>query len=149
MSAEPAIERILAFDFGERRIGLASGNRLSATASPLGVIACRDGDPDWNEIDRQVADWAPDALIVGQPPRGNERLLQRIENFVQSLGNRYKLRVYLVDESMSSRTAQSLLAARRRDGTRSKRVKRGDIDKLAACLIAQRWLDGPEADSDA
>jgi RNase H-fold protein (predicted Holliday junction resolvase) len=68
------------------------------------------------------------------------RLLEKIANFVQALEIRYKLPVYLVDESQTSQAAQAALTRERREGTRKKRVKRGDIDQLAACIIAQRWL---------
>jgi len=138
---------VIAFDYGERRIGVATGNRLTATATGLGVIACRDGVPHWEAVDRSVAEWAPAALIVGKPPTGNERLQRRIGNFVQALKNRYKLPVHLVDESLSSRAAEAELADRRRSGEKNTRVKRGDVDKLAACLIAQKWLADTDPDA--
>jgi len=142
-----AARLVLAFDFGERRIGVASGNRLTGTATPLGVVPCRDGQPDWHGIDRFVAEWAPQALVVGKPAHGNERLQKNIANFVQELEIRYKLRAWLVDESLSSHSAAAELRTKRHDGTRTRRVQRGDVDKLAACLIAQTWL--ADADPDA
>jgi putative Holliday junction resolvase len=131
---------IIAFDYGERRIGVATGNGLTATASPVGIVECRDGEPRWQEIDQIVAEWAPAAFVTGVPPQGSEHLHERISNFVQALENRYKLPVYLVDESLTSQAAEAALTKERREGTRKKRVKRGDIDQLAACIIAQRWL---------
>lgn len=141
MSAENQADIIVAFDFGERRIGVATANRLSGTASPIGTSRCRDGAPNWDEIDRIVSEWAPGACVIGRPPGGSERLLARLTNFVQAVRNRYKLPVYLVDESLTSKAAEAALARQRRDGSRRKRVRRGDIDPLAACLIAQSWLD--------
>lgn len=147
MSTERAAGLVIAFDYGERRIGVATGNRLTGTATAIGVIACRHGEPLWEEVDRSVADWGPSALVVGKPPRGNETLLRNIANFVQALEIRYKLPVHLVDERLSSRAAEAELADRRRAGVKNTRVKRGDVDKLAACLIAQTWLADSKPDA--
>lgn len=140
MNAEARPDVIVAFDYGERRIGVATGNRHSATASPLGVVRCRAGEADWSEIERIFEEWAPGAFIVGQPPSGNPQLLENLANFVQALEKRYKLPVYLVDESHTSQAAEAVLAEERRAGTRKKRVRRGDVDPVAASMIAQRWL---------
>jgi len=147
VTTDTAAALVIAFDYGERRIGVAAGNRLTATATPVGIVRCRDGEPHWNDIDRCVAEWAPNALLVGRPPTGNQRLLSKIANFVHALEKRYKLPVHLVDESLSSRTAEAELAQRRRAGELNRRVKRGDVDKLAACVIAQTWF--ADSDSDA
>lgn len=144
MSADSRI--VIAFDYGERRIGVACGNRYTATATPIGVVECRDGAPLWRDIDRLVDEWAPDAFVAGQPPTGSQSLRENITLFVQALENRYKLPVYLVDESLTSRAAEAALVAERRDGTRKKRVRRGDIDQVAAVLIARRWLAGAAPD---
>lgn len=140
MNAAASADIIVAFDFGERRIGVATGNRLTGTASPLGVVACQHGEPQWTEIDRIIDEWAPQTLVIGKPPVGNESLLKKIAKFVQALEIRYKLSVHLIDESQSSQAAAAALTKERREGIRKKRVRRGDIDQLAACIIAQRWL---------
>ena len=147
MSSTSANGLVIAFDFGERRIGVATGNRHTATATALGVVACRDGEPAWDAIDRSIADWGPDALLVGRPPSGTPQLLEKIANFVHALEIRYKLPVHLVDESLSSRAARAALAHGRRTGEKNTRVKRGDVDKLAACLIAQTWLTRSDPDA--
>jgi putative Holliday junction resolvase len=140
VSTETGSDLILAFDFGERRIGVATGNRLTGTASPAGLVACHDGEPQWSEIDRIFSQWAPGAFVTGRPPTGNDRLMEGITNFVHALELRYKLPVYLVDESLTSQAAEAALIRERRDGIRKKRVKRGDVDQIAACIIAQKWL---------
>lgn len=146
MSTDVEPEVIVAFDYGERRIGVATGNCHTATATPIGVLACRNGFPQWNEMDQLLTTWAPDALIVGSPPGGNVPLLEKIANFVQALKNRYKLPVHLVDEADTSQAAEAALVKERHEGTRKKRIKRGDIDELAATIIAQRWLAGDYPD---
>ena len=72
MQDTPDIERtgpetILAFDFGRRRIGVAVGQSVTASASPLGVVANADTGPDFGAIGRLVAEWRPSRIIVGMP----------------------------------------------------------------------------------
>ncbi|HEY5717466.1 MAG TPA: Holliday junction resolvase RuvX, partial [Motiliproteus sp.] len=57
----------LAFDFGTTRIGVAVGQAITATASPLPWIKAKDGVPDWSQLERLVREWQPDALVVGLP----------------------------------------------------------------------------------
>ena len=57
----------MAFDFGLRRIGVATGQRITGTATPLTTVAARGGQPDWTAIEQLVRQWRPDALIVGVP----------------------------------------------------------------------------------
>ena len=63
----PEIRTVLGFDFGTRKFGVATGQRITATASPLPPIPSRDGIPDWVVVDKLVAEWQPQALLVGLP----------------------------------------------------------------------------------
>jgi len=134
---------VLGFDFGLRRIGLASGNRLTGTAAPLPAIAHGPAGPDWPAIDRQVREYRPGLLVVGDPrnvdgtPGG---LHERAGAFARALGERYGLPVECVDEHLSSREAEAELKAQRAAGERRRRVHKADIDSLAAALILERWL---------
>jgi putative holliday junction resolvase len=134
---------VLGFDFGLRRIGLASGNRLTGTAAPLPAIAHGPGGPDWPALDRQVRDYRPGLLVVGDPRNVDGtpgRLHERAEAFARALGGRYGLPVERVDEHLSSREAEAELRAQRAAGERRRRVQKSDIDSLAAALILERWL---------
>jgi putative Holliday junction resolvase len=140
VSGSDSVSIVLAFDFGMRRIGVAVGNGLTQKATPLRLIAHK-GTVPWQAIDALVAEWAPEALVVGHP--GIEEgagIGPIIDKFVQDLGVRYKLAVATVDESLSSVAARAALAEDRRAGRRPKRVEKGDVDRLAACLIAEQWM---------
>src|SRR6185437_10383064 len=63
----PRMSYVLGFDFGARCIGVASGNRISLSARPLAALTARAGQPDWPRIDALLAEWKPDALVVGLP----------------------------------------------------------------------------------
>ncbi|HET8551300.1 MAG TPA: Holliday junction resolvase RuvX [Gammaproteobacteria bacterium] len=131
----------LAFDFGLRRIGTAVGQSVTGTASDLPVVAARDGEPDWPAIERLAAEWHPQALVVGLPYNadGSEQpLTARARNFAQALGERLALPVFLVDERLSSHTAEAELKSERQAGRR--RLRKGDIDSRAARLILESWL---------
>lgn len=136
----PAPEILLAFDFGARRIGVATANRHTCTASPIKAIR-NGGNVPWSEIDALIAQWQPEALLVGMPGAGdNAGFSAAASAFAQALTHRYSLPVTTVDETLTSRAARSELNMARRDGLMKRRIKRTDVDSLAACLIAEQWL---------
>lgn len=135
-------EVILAFDFGLARIGVATANRLTRTATPLVTLRAIAGDPSWAEVDRIVEEWRPAALIVGMPAPAENPLRAQIADFVQTLRVRYKLPLHTVDETLTSAAAEADLRERRRRGGR--KTRKSDIDMRAACLIAEQWIDGKE-----
>lgn len=140
--------RILAFDFGERRIGVAVGNRLTGTAEPGGTITCRDGT-DWDALARVIDEWEPAQLVVGVPYNadGSESpMTARAQRFGRRLHGRFGLPVAQVDERFSSAAATSLLVAQRRDGSRRRRLQKEDIDTWAAREILVTYL--AQADSE-
>lgn len=136
-------ETIVAFDFGLRRIGVAVGQSVTASASPLGVVANGDNGPDFDAIGSIVAEWRPARIIVGMPltADGSPGELQaHIDRFVSELG-RYAIPVDLVDERFSSLEAEAALKNARASGSRG-RIRKQDIDAAAAVMIAERFLTG-------
>jgi len=137
---------LLAFDFGLARIGVASGNRLTGTATPVATLQAARRVP-WDEIDTVVKTWGPGRLVVGLPSEDETNpLVQRIRGFTKTLHERYRLPVDTVDESHTSVEAQEQLRTERASGARRRRVSRGTIDRHAACLIAVRWMQIAEHD---
>lgn len=132
---------ILAFDFGLKRIGVATGNLLTRTASPLTTLSAPKGAP-WDEIDRLLADWHPDLIVVGHPgPDAAPELLAALDEFLAQLALRQTRPVEQVDESFSSAAASSELRAERGKGLYNRRLKKPQIDSRAACLIAEQWMN--------
>lgn len=122
---------------------MASANRLTGTASGLGVIQARDGEPDWQAMDRLVKEWGPDVLVSGLPYNsdGSESdMTKEVRAFVDRLAGRYELRVQTVDERLTSAEAEMILREQRQGGVRRRRVRKTDVDRMAAALIAQAWL---------
>ncbi|MCC6202007.1 MAG: Holliday junction resolvase RuvX [Gammaproteobacteria bacterium] len=125
------ITTLLAFDFGERRIGVAVGQTISASARPLGVVTARAGKPDWTKLDRLIAEWAPDLLLVGLPRHldGTEHeLAARVTKFANRMRQRYRLPLQFVDERLTSYEA-------------TQRALPGEaLDPYAAQVILESWL---------
>ncbi len=148
----PAARTVLSFDYGLRRIGVAVGNTLTGTAEALATLDAHDGTPDWKAIARHIADWRPAALVVGVPynmvGQSGAAITTAALRFAEDLGGRYGIEVHRVDERLSSREAEDDLRERRRSGAKTRRVRRGDVDREAARLLLLQWLraqPGPAA----
>ena len=121
-------QSFLAFDFGLKRTGVASGNSLLRQASPLTTVAA-EGDARFAPIGRLIAEWQPDALVVGVPlhpdgaPHENTRRAQR---FARQLHGRFGLPVHTVDERYSTTEAAA-------GGAR-------DLDAASAAVILDQYL---------
>lgn len=135
MNTRPRV--LLGFDFGTKRIGIAVGQELTRTATALITLNSPDGGPDWAVISRLIEEWRPDALVVGLPLAldGSETESSHLaRRFGNRLAGRYNLPVFTADERLSSSEAEEILAAQGK-------YEKADIDKLAAQLILQGWLE--------
>jgi putative Holliday junction resolvase len=140
-----APKTVLAFDFGLRRIGIASGDTLTRSAAPRPAARVSNSGPDWDAIAREVRALAPQELVVGAPYNddGSEGALgECARRFAAELERRFALPVHLVDERLSSLEASAQLKARRASGERRRRVQRADVDSAAAAVILGRYFAG-------
>jgi putative Holliday junction resolvase len=130
---------LLAFDYGEKRIGVALGNVLTRSARALTVIPNKSRDSRFEAIAELLREWQPDRLVVGLPshPDGTPHAMTlQAKRFGNQLNGRFNLPVAWVDERYSSVDAE----ARMRE--RGEYVGRGaQIDAEAACVILQQYLD--------
>ena len=140
-----APKTVLAFDFGLRRIGIASGDTLTRSSAPRPAVRAGSSGPDWEAIGREVRALAPAELVVGAPYNadGSEgALATAVRRFAAELERRFALPVHLVDERYSSLEADAALTARRASGERRRRVRRADVDSAAAAVILGRYFAG-------
>jgi putative holliday junction resolvase len=102
----PSIESIvLGFDFGEVRIGVAVGNRITHTATAHSIITGASNDEKFLKIGKMIAQWQPATLVVGRPthPDGAEHeMTARCEKFARQLEGRFHLPIAMTDERYSS-----------------------------------------------
>ncbi|NOY63067.1 MAG: Holliday junction resolvase RuvX [Gammaproteobacteria bacterium] len=135
---------LLGFDFGTRKIGVAVGQELTASARPLCSVRSVAGKPDWSTLTQLLDEWRPDALVVGIPLNmddSEQPMTAAARRFVRQLEQRYKIPVYSVDERLTSIEATRIYTASGKSVRSGKRGKVTDkIDPIAAQLILETWL---------
>lgn len=138
-AAVPAhFQSFLAFDFGLKRTGVAVGTRMLRTATPQGTIRA-EGDARFAPIAQRIAEWQPDALVVGVPfhPDGApHENTARAQKFARQLRGRFGLQVFEVDERYSTTEAH---AERSRGGSGFASGAK-DADAASACIILEQFL---------
>ncbi|MDA9679825.1 Holliday junction resolvase RuvX [Gammaproteobacteria bacterium] len=120
----------MAFDFGTTKIGVAVGQKITGTATPIAIVKARDGIPQWQVMDRLVKEWQPRVLVVGLPINmdGSESDMSKAATrFSRRLHRRYGISVELMDERLSTFEAKEFEAA-------------DQLDSIAAKLILETWL---------
>ena len=135
------METILAFDFGLRRIGVAVGQSVTGSASPLGVITNSGDGPDFDAIAKLIDEWRPTRLVVGMPSHADgspSEMQEPVEAFIAALAQ-FQLPATTVDERFTSVEAERRLKEARAAGSRG-RIRKEDIDAAAAVLIAEQYL---------
>lgn len=128
MHEASAPRSFLAFDFGTLRVGVASGNTVTRTATPLRTVAAV-GDARFAALGKLIAEWQPSALVVGVPvhPDGapHENTV-RAQRFARQLHGRFRLPVHEVDERYTTTEAHAMGAS--------------DVDAASAAIIMEQYL---------
>jgi putative Holliday junction resolvase len=141
-SPVPSSQTVLAFDFGEKYLGVAVGDTETRIASPLGMIAASANEKRFAEIDAMIGEWRPGKLVVGLPLHmdGAEHdMSRRARRFARQLEARYRLPVAMEDERLTSAAAEESLRETGRSGRENKHL----LHALAAKIILQSYLDDP------
>ena len=128
--------QILAFDFGTQHIGVAVGQTITKTSSPLIVInVAREGKEIWNTISNLIDEWKPDQLLVGKPLNMDgtpSDMMKKVDPFFQKLQKITDIPCELVDERLTSFEAKQLM---------QKDSKDDRIDDLAAKIFLDNWIE--------
>lgn len=122
---------LLCFDYGTKRIGVAVGQSLTGTASPLDIVRVYNNKPDWNAIEKIIENWKPDAIVVGIPLQMNneqQEMTLAADKFARQLEGRFNLPVYGIDERLSTFEAEQ------------RTNKKTSIDDVAAQAILETWF---------
>ncbi len=131
---------VLAFDFGERRLGIATGSHLILKANPLTTIDDESNQVRFAVITDLINEWQPSLLVVGLPLnlQGEEtEICALARKFARRLNGRFNLPVILVDERFSSAQASETLKSQGVHGIDQKRF----LDQVAAQTILQSYFD--------
>jgi len=134
------IQTLLAFDYGTRNIGVATGQTITSSANSLTPLKAKDGVPDWNQVEKLIQDWKPDLVLVGLPLNMDEtesELSARARKFANRINGRFNVKIELVDERLTSFEAKGEVMSR--GGSRD--YKNNPVDSIAARLILESWLE--------
>jgi putative holliday junction resolvase len=126
---------LLGFDYGPAKIGVAVGQTMTGTASPLETLRAIQQRPDWDGISRLISAWEPQELVVGLPFNMDDteaEVATRARRFARQLEGRYHLKVHLVDERLTS------IEAKRQLQRKPKKIE--ELDAIAAQLILETYL---------
>lgn len=129
----------LGFDFGTKNIGVAVGQFITLTATPLKPLKAKQGIPDWKMIDNLIEMWKPNALVVGVPLNvdGSEQHTTTLaKKFIVSLKNKSNLPVYAGEERYSTVAAREEVF--NTGGYKS--LLNESIDSFAAKIILEEWM---------
>ncbi|RYZ82251.1 MAG: Holliday junction resolvase RuvX [Moraxellaceae bacterium] len=130
---------VMGFDFGTQKMGMACGNSLSNTAQPLAIFPMRDGIPDWDKLEKLIAQWQPNTCVVGLPLNMDDsesELSARARKFARRLRHRLNIPVWMVDERLTTREARNSLFSYQQQG----HGKKTNADSLAATMLIESWF---------
>lgn len=133
------IKTLLAFDYGTKNIGAATGQTITASANSITALKAKDGIPNWQEIEKLLREWKPDLVLVGLPLNMDDsesELSTRARKFANRIHGRFGVKVEMVDERLTSFAAKGEVMSQ--GGSRD--YKHNPVDSIAARLILESWL---------
>lgn len=137
MIANKTYNLILAFDYGTSKIGVAVGQQITQTATPLAQITWKNNN--WQLIDQVIHEWQPDAILIGIPTKMNgdwQKITTLAKAFANTVKTRYRVAVFEVDERLSTKSAKSTIFA----ASGYKGLQKNKVDSVAAAIILEQWM---------
>ncbi len=138
--ADKSVNTVLAFDFGTKSIGVAVGQLVTGTASPLDALKAQDGIPNWDLLAQVFSEWNPDLAVVGLPVNmdgSNQQVTFSAKKFANRLNAKYKVKVETCDERLTTVEAKARLF----ELGGYKKLNKQKVDSVSACLIFESWLE--------
>ncbi|MBW2631107.1 MAG: Holliday junction resolvase RuvX [Deltaproteobacteria bacterium] len=132
--------RVLGLDYGEKRIGVAICDDLGMIARGIATIARKYWKRDIEQIAGLVGEYGARKIVVGYPVRldGTEGIqCEKVNRFIDALEAGVSVPVVKWNEALSTKEAESLLI----EADMNRRKRKGVVDKLAAAIILQDYLD--------
>tara|TARA_E500000178_G_C17034987_1_gene762906 strand:+ start:3832 stop:4224 length:393 start_codon:yes stop_codon:yes gene_type:complete len=126
--------QILAFDFGEKKIGVAVGQTSTNTSSPLKIIFNHHGETNWDEIKEILYEWKPELILVGKPLNMDDsesKIMRKVDKFYKHLTTLYDSKYEYVDERLTTFEAREILKDNKSDM----------VDANAAKILIDNWLN--------
>lgn len=140
MSKSVGQRTVLGFDFGKKSIGVAVGQEVTGTASPLHALKAIDGIPDWQKLQHVFDEWQPQLAVVGLPLNmdgTNQDITFAAKKFANRLNAKYRVPVETCDERLTTVDAKAQLF----EMGGYKKLEKQKIDSASACLILESWME--------
>ncbi len=135
---------LIGFDYGTKKTGVAIAQCITRTASTLKAVQMKQERPNWNQLDQIINDYKPNFAVIGSPGRTSQEtsaLTEKVENFASAIEKRYTMFTELFDESYTTRLATEELKNQRKTGILNKKIKKGQVDSMAAKILLEHWLE--------
>lgn len=132
-------QTVLGFDYGTKSIGVAIGQQLTGSASPLTSLKAVDGIPKWEQIQALLNEWQPDLVVVGLPLNmdGTEQdMTQRARKFANRIHGRFGVTVTTQDERLTTADAKARLF----ELGGYKALTKDQVDAVSAVLIIESYF---------
>ena len=126
--------QIIAFDYGEKKIGVAVGQTSTNTSSPLQIIFNKDNKTNWASISSLLDEWKPDLILLGKPLNmdgSDSEIMKKVDKFYKELKSIYDADIEFVDERLTTFEAREIL----------KDEKHDNVDAHAAKILIDNWFD--------
>ena len=126
--------QIIAFDYGEKKIGVAVGQTSTNTSSPLQIIFNKDNNTNWTSISSLLDEWKPDLILLGKPLNmdgSDSEIMKKVDKFYKELKSIYDADIEFVDERLTTFEAREIL----------KDEKHDNVDAHAAKILIDNWCD--------
>lgn len=139
----PEAFTVMAFDFGTQKMGIAVGQSLIESATPLALFPMKDGIPNWDKLLKIVTQHQPQIFIVGLPLNMDDsesELSARARKFARRLRHQTNIETWMLDERLTTREARDTLEAYQSKG----HAKRVSADSLAAAILIENWYQNPQ-----
>ncbi len=131
---------VIGFDFGKKYIGVAVGQEITGTASPLGSVKANNGIPHWDNLEKYLKEWQPDLIIIGLPLNmdgSEQQLTLDAKKFGNRVLGRFGIKVAFQDERLTTADAKEQLFAR----GGYKNLAKDNIDAESAKLIIESYFE--------
>ena len=129
--------QIIAFDYGEKKIGVAVGQTSTNTSSPLQIIFNKDNNTNWTSISSLLNEWKPDLILLGKQLNmdGSEsKIMKKVDQFYKELKSIYDVDIEFVDERLTTFEAREILKDERHD----------NVDAHAAKILIDSWFENSD-----
>ncbi len=133
--------RVLGLDYGTHKIGVAFGQSISKTATPLGIVSVKNLEPNWPTLKQFIERWQPNCCLIGLPLNmdgTDSAITDKVHDFRKLFNQHFALTTHLIDERLSTREARWQIEDLK---TRHPKTQKIPLDAWAAAILIENWFN--------